>query len=329
MKNFQFLRLLTTPILFYWLFVPVSGVYTNDKEIVTATASFWNKGKVRYYYHDSHKEAPCQNWILLGVGTAMSVDDYSRLSRAIVRHNPDWAVLVLDPNPYVPIKLLSFQYKALVNHLSHSSNETLFPACSAPPSQIVIGGHSAAGRAAMVRGGYDFEPAAQVGLDPWWICPESSNQAPGLRSSAFCAGRSASPMIDETLPSLFFGFTQTTCGVDPSIASVSAYTRTGPDHHVLYQVHNDNTAPSTTYNHCSFTDHGCPGVYVGGQAVGCPMPKMETFENTVYDLVGRAFQRFDTAIRDPSLFHRQHFELFLPNVTFLVDGDLPALISES
>jgi hypothetical protein len=135
------------------------------------------------------------------------------------------------------------------------------------------------------------------------------------------------------IPTFTIGFTETTCGVDPTWAAMAEYQKTVPLHRVAYQIHNPFSQQQQQQHHprirhCSFTDSGCPGFTVFGRTVGCPI-EIGTFD-FIYQLVGYAAKQFVTAIQQQrqhnySSFDRTQFDIraFLPpnNVTLYVGND--------
>jgi hypothetical protein len=117
--------------------------------------------------------------------------------------------------------------------------------CISSP-RIVIGGHSAGGAAAFraVLGNLftGFEPAAFLGLDPWYVGGGGGGDVDDDKNGMM------------KLPSMYWGFSHTTCGVNVGNAAKAAYSRTNDEHRVLVQIQNANR----TMKHCSFTDAGCP-----------------------------------------------------------------------
>jgi hypothetical protein len=147
--------------------------------------------------------------------------------------------VISDPVPGLFVKIFAPFFARQVNSIVADLKD-LIPACGnvQHSPRIVIGGHSAGGSAAfnavlgnLFRG---FEPAGFLGLDPYpW---------PG----AFKTGIMQ-------LPSMYWGFSETTCSVHVADAANAAYSRTNHDRRVLVQIQN----PNSTMKHCSFTNTGC------------------------------------------------------------------------
>jgi hypothetical protein len=176
--------------------------------------------------------------VIVGVGTAMKTGAYDEIAKEMTKGQNVTAIFA-DPVPGLPVKLVApwfaRQVNSIVANLAH-----LIPACGNVQQgpRIVIGGHSASGSAAFnaVLGNLfsGFEPAGFLGLDPWPV----DNDKKGIMQ----------------LPSMYWGFSQTTCWVNVTNAAKAAYSRTNHEHRVLVQIQN----PNSTMKHCSFTDTGCP-----------------------------------------------------------------------
>jgi hypothetical protein len=105
--------------------------------------------------------------MLLCVGTAMGVADYDLISEQIIKASPDIIVILLDPNPYWPFKLDSIKFARLVE-ATREQLPNFFPTYSFHDSRIIIGGHSAGGKAAIgALSLLSFTPVGYFGLDPF------------------------------------------------------------------------------------------------------------------------------------------------------------------
>jgi len=215
------------------------GVTQGNAEIVS------KKGKVRRqvrgtehfgeykYFYDASVTNPCETVFFLAVGTAMSVDDYSRISTQISTGNPIVTV-VSDTNPGNIVKLQPGKYQGYYESIVPQI-KTLIPACANTDDPVIlVGGHSASGQAILDSfGDLSPPPSGFIGLDPFSM-----------------KGRE----IPADLPTLDWGFTRTTCAVTVEDAAMGAYEISSPEHRVLYRVENDKPSGIT---HCSFTDNGC------------------------------------------------------------------------
>jgi hypothetical protein len=188
---------------------------------------------VRLHYDDA--ETSCRSSVIIvGVGTAMHVTDYDVV--AIAEELGDSIVFILDPLPRVFVKLFPgpFANKAdtlvarmLQQSSEHANASAILPshvqlcplASSRANSTIVVGGHSASGAAAFnaaIRNLCEFSVAGYLGLDPFL------NYGGGKLS----------------IPSLYWGFSSTTCLVAVSYAA-AAYNKPTAAIRALYQLQND------------------------------------------------------------------------------------------
>jgi hypothetical protein len=200
---------------------------------------------VRYHY-ESEAQNPCSVIVIIGVGTTMRVENYDILSTEIARRQPGLIAAIVDHAPGNPLKLSTKRYTNLVEAVA-ARMEEMFPICqthqrgesqSRPSShrpKIFVGGHSASGMVAikslpLIKG---FSPAGLVALSPFKITDD---------------------MAAISVPTLLWGFSTTTCGVDVGSAADQAYNLSSVEQgRVLYQLQNPEGEPS----HCVFADDGC------------------------------------------------------------------------
>lgn len=212
-----------------------------------------DSGAARYYYDDNDRRDGAQCFaatIVIGVGTAMTVDDYGKLADAIVNelnHDASALLVIFDPVPHSPIKLYPKPFARALNRLVAQLQETSSEDsihCLQKNATIVVGGHSASGAGAFYGTKYfDFPVSGFLGLDPFPI--QQTQQL--------------------FIPALYWGFARTTCGVSVSHAALAAYNQSLSGYRVMYQLQNDNhhqklPPPNVTrcnYAHCAFTDTGC------------------------------------------------------------------------
>lgn len=265
------------------LFLLVSLLSTSiDATIVTEGPLQLDEGAFTYYYDDSIVH-PCQTVFFFGVGTAMQTTDYSKLSQDIVE-DQSILVVVIDDYPNRIRKQDPLRYAKLVNFL-FLNMDTHIPMCKDNMQRdIVIGGHSASGQAAIsALGMLDFVPIGFVGFAPF--------QVPADRR------------ID--IPALFWGFSRSSCSVDASKAAELGYAISNKKHRVFYQIQTNNFNTITGGPHCVFADSGCLSL--------CSPEDMQW----VRGAVGKTLSVFIRAIQNPEYFKREIFEAVLPPDTIL------------
>jgi hypothetical protein len=231
----------------------------------------------------------CSTVLFLGVGTFMTVSDYDKIAQHIVTAQPIVAI-VLDQNVDHVVKTSATEYALLVNAVERQISN-IVPICQEGVDSI-IGGHSASGQAAVAAWqmglfGSNINLVGFVGLDPYEISSKTIDDV--------------SPL---DLPSLFWGFTQSTCLVAPEKAARAAYELTEMNARVLYTINNEHGSEIT---HCVFTDRGC-----GVGPIGCP--KKRGFE-WIFEFVAESIHRFVYAIQSPSKFTKSTFELNSANAS--------------
>lgn len=249
-------------------------------------------GRIRFHHfaegvdiRDSPSSQSCSDVLMIGIGTAMNVENYDNLATSIVTKSGSSSLVVIisDANPGSIIKLESEKYAALANGLRSQLNQGLIPVCNNQKDpRFLIGGHSASGQAslgAVQNGLLKFVPDGFVGLDPFKISTKTMN-------------------FDSPLPfpTMTWGFEKTTCGVQLQKAARGAYKLSSPDAgRVLYLIDNKDNRMT----HCVFTDSGC-------FFVCSPNEKFDW----VYESVAESIHSFVNAIStDGSPFSRESFAM--------------------
>jgi hypothetical protein len=181
----------------------------------------------------------------------MTTGDYDEIAKDMTK-GQNVTAIISDPVPGLPVKLSAMLFARQVNAIVHNIANLIPSACGNvkhAPRMVIIGGHSASGsaafRAVLANLFTGFEPAGFLGLDPWPVrCNNDDDDKYGTMQ----------------LPSMYWGFSQTTCWVNVANAAKAAYSRTNHEHRVLVQIQNDNPNNNSTaiMKHCSFTDTGCP-----------------------------------------------------------------------
>ncbi|KAI2502070.1 hypothetical protein MHU86_12389 [Fragilaria crotonensis] len=236
-------------------------------------------GNLRYFFDKASGDIACQNVVLLGVGTGMSVQDYDLVSTEIVSgHNI--LTVVFDFAPGYPLKNSEEDYIKLINAVV-ANLSTLVPICNATAGTkrtIVVGGHSASGAVAwkcLKR--LNFQPDGFIGLDP------------------FVVHRNGAKQIE--IPSLSFGFTKSTCLALVYWAAKALYTVSGKDRRVLYLIDNNKKQGSKDIAvHCSFSDKGCFGLI-------CPEEEGDPW---VRELVGFSIQTFFRSLSKKAIIKKDY-----------------------
>jgi hypothetical protein len=314
----------------------ISNIVSGTKDVMDGTKHI---GRIRYHYFnedfvdiDDHvgnhdrsgipenaTSKQCSDILVIGVGTAMSVEGYDKVAERIVAisGSSSLVVVISDSNPDHIVKLPSSKYASLLNAIRDQLNSGLVPICAReqvhnhkqyvrstlssleigptqeqqqqqqqPRVNFLIGGHSASGQAALEaaqKGLYDFVPDGFVGLDPYDISEKTMNFSSPLQ-----------------FPTINWGFTHTTCFVKVQKAAQGAYRLSSSESgRVLYLIDNEHNGMT----HCVFTDHGCG---VGAFDV---CPTNENFE-WVHESVGESIHKFVTALRtEGRQFTKDIFEL--------------------
>ena len=274
--------------------VVASTVVSNTTQI--------KEGIFRYHY-DSNVSR-CSVVTLIGVGTTMKVEDYDLLAIEIAKAKPGVIAGIIDHAPGNPIKISAKKFSKLADALTSRIHE-LVPICKDRDTssgsnhhnqqpKFVVGGHSASGGAAMRSLlSLNVSPLGFIGLSPFRITGD---------------------MVHINIPSLFWGFSKATCGVDVEYAADQAYDLSSPENgRVLYQLHNPSGKPS----HCIFGDNGCLPI--------CPSSNSEEYE-WIRPAVGDSVGRFLHAI-EMKTFTEAAFKLSLPekvtsqDLKMFVNGD--------
>jgi hypothetical protein len=243
---------------YYWLrsigtlsclvfFVLSCGAEDDDIVVISNTVRCCDgRAMVRIHHSPNNSTAAVcrQNIVILGVGTAMSTGSYDRLSQSMVlaSTNNDLVVVVLDPTPYDPVKLSQRAYANAVHWLiTMKEMESLIDddITLCDDMTLIVGGHSAGGATALnaiTNGLLSTVPiAGYIGLDPYFVPTTPNEKLP--------------------VPSLLWGFGQTTCRVNVDHAAQAAYDVAPGGLRVLYRLESSST--QYYYSHCCFTDSGC------------------------------------------------------------------------
>ena len=286
--------------------VLLNATTTNPEQLI---------GKIRYYYYNDQNEtnnrpnntegAPaCTDIMVLGVGTAMSVDDYEALSQQMVETAaPGLVVIVSDPNPGRLVKTSAAKYVRLFETIRHrvgdwipscrEEEDTTHPQPTEHNRKFYSAGHSASGQAALVAAqqtmysSTTLTPDGFVGLDPYDI-----------------STKTMLANVPISMPTLAWGFSTTTCLVGVNKAAKGAYDYSSVSMgRVLYQVDNTNDESGAVVvdhgstemlEHCVFADDGCG---VGGITV-CPTERNHTNRHVLFEAIATSIRIFLTVLRE-------------------------------
>lgn len=223
------------------------------------------------YYHDSSVSGPYTALLLIVVGTAMTVSDYSGIAKnSVVGKSIVFCVVDNNPgslvrNPLGIVKLSGKKAARAFNDMYSHLGERLKGVTFVANPKIVVGGHSAGGSAAIDAMSFpNSDPnhlvlasAGYCGLDPYGTTPLSLPTSPNNISNK-----------NITVPTFAWGFTTQTCGVKVNQAGKAAYNITPPGtNRVFYQVINPKSTKPNQIAHCIFTDNGCFGSFCPSQTV--------------------------------------------------------------
>jgi hypothetical protein len=239
-------------------------------------------GVIRYHHDPSQYESACSTILILGVGTAMSVSEYDKLSKQVAS-GTSIVVVISDHNEHDIRKTSPEKYARLANSIN-AQLKTLVPICTeTTATQIMIGGHSSSGEASMKaiqNDLLDFHPHGFVGLDPFEISEKT------FGASDFILN----------IPTINWGFTKSTCLVTREKAAEGAYKLTSKEARVLYAIRND--ADDCKITHCVFSDHGCEFVCSTSDEY-----------DWVFRYVAESIHLFVDAVSEQIPFSKQYFKL--------------------
>ncbi len=245
------------------------------------------------YYDDA---TLCDSVVMINVGTNMRLGDYSKLANAIVTSGT--IAIIVDSNPGRLQKDDGTKYADAVNAIAGSISSSI-PNCITKPPLYFIGGHSGGGKGAINAMNLNiltFPVAGFVGLDPFGL-PEQDRLK--LR-------------ID--IPSVHWGFSETSCLVTKENAGAAAYSISNPNQRIFYRVNTRKPLTIITGPHCSFTNVGCKPVCRSGWS-GRELPWIRT-------QVGISIHHFIVAVKSNN-FDRNQFVLNETGAILFVNQEVP------
>lgn len=262
------------------------------------------------YFYDHSVPNPCDTVLFLGVGTAMGVGDYNKLSTLIV-DGKEIITIVMDHNPGWFVKLSATKFANLYNRLV-SSFLHLVPVCEGRRHNLILlGGHSASGQAAVeALPNLKRKPDGFIGLDPFQINQETMR-------------------IEDSIPTLDWGFARTTCGVNIEQAAKALYQLSNHKHRLFYRVNNTVQSTNDGVAHCVFTDKGC-GIVCGTRGKGdwIPFAVAHSIHLFVDAIKSKIFEK-ETFLLPEFMDH--HNDLFMneddPDVDSIQKLSLPSQVS--
>lgn len=194
-------------------------------------------GEIQLYGHDSDVAADGMNVLVIGVGTAMSANDYGKLCNKIANTAVRTLVAMVDSHCWLinPIKLCSGPFAD-----KFKAVQTLIKELSFEAKSWFIGGHSAAGSAAsyaliekklVVTSG---KLAGYIGFDPFQFKGQAIN-----------------------IPTLIWAFEKPSCFVDLKGGGAGFFNGTA-SYPATYGIKNNYLYTlKEGYQHCIFSDKGC------------------------------------------------------------------------
>ena len=208
------------------------GVSANNPTIVSKFGAI-REGQFKYFYDGMiPKPNSCDHVLFLGVGTAMTINDYDGLAKKLVEAYP-LTVIVTDHVPGFFVKSFAGKFSNFYNKMVPNI-QSLVPSCTDKENPMIfVSGHSGSGQAIInALDTLDPKPVGFVGLDPYKI---NANR------------------MQITIPALEWGFRKTSCLVRINRAAKLAYKVSEMTKKIFYRV--DNV--SQRIAHCVFTDNGC------------------------------------------------------------------------
>lgn len=226
-KN-TFLRLFAT--LISLVMAGLGTAYAANKDVSA------NNGNISVHY-PTNKGPQCDA-VVLGVGTAMGVNGYDKLSSQLVANG--FVVVIMDHAVGNMVKTDKTKYRNLALEVKSNLLGWISDSQCTSISHWMMGGHSAGGQAAHNALVDDSTLADAVfSIDPYDI--------------------SGSGQVN--LPALYWGFDVTTCFVEKDKAAKAAYYRS-TSQRAFYKVAKQYSwgpcGYSPKYFHCSFCDGHCP-----------------------------------------------------------------------
>lgn len=285
------------------LFLIATASFLGSSSVSADTAIVNEKGAISEgaykYFYDSSIPNACETVLLIGVGTAMGVEDYDNLATAISTGQPITTV-ISDHNPRFFVKLSERKFEKYYNAMVPSL-QSIIPACKdVKYPKILVGAHSASGQASIkALPKLKPQPDGYIGLDPFKINEKRMK-------------------IDPSIPTLDWGFSKTTCQVKVEQAAKPAYEISSPKHRVFYRVDNPKVGGffgRPAIAHCVFTDKGC--------AVVCGLRSGGTW---VISAVADSIHKFVAIVKGGGSIVKSAFELDAVKegkVELFVNGDDP------
>jgi len=288
----------------------------------------------------------CTDVVLMGVGTAMSVEDYNKISTVIVERlsqsqspaTGGIVFIVSDHNPGRIVKTSFTQYATLYNEVQHQLHD-LIPVCgnnnTTTTRNFYIGGHSASGQAALVAATRQNElnevPDGFIGWDPYDISDKT----------ILMDEDSNTPNVPFPFPTLDWGFTKTTCFVPIEKAAAGAYrfsssSSSSSSSSQTTTNNNNDTTTTTDDSRGNYTtngggrvlyqidnDDGTIGNVVNGKLMGhcvftdtgcgvgpvtvCPTETNQTIRSFLYKSIADSIHIFLSSIRQQKSFTNELF----------------------
>jgi hypothetical protein len=207
----------------------------SNAQAASFTHTF-STGQVKVHYPNPAPSA-CEA-ILLGVGTAMSVEGYDNLANALVSYG--YVVVIMDHAPGNMVKTDATKFRNLALDVRANLLGSIAGSGCTAISHWLMGGHSAGGQAAQNAVSADPSLADAIfSIDPY-NCSNTGNVV---------------------VPAMYWGFDVTTCFVSKNDAARAAYYGS-MGQRAFYRVDRKYSFNpcgfSPKWFHCSFADNHCP-----------------------------------------------------------------------
>lgn len=191
------------------------------------------------------KSAKVDHAVILGVGTAMRCENYSKIASVIASYLRNSLVIIFDNNPG---DIRKFSPKSYANGFEKIIHwiKCEYPGCLSSRINIYIGGHSASCQAAIQA---KLSVDGLIGLDPCCV----DDEVPFPPFTPKLPNTTASSQLF-TMKTLFWATSSDQCGVS---------SHNGGGGFFQLSARNQNKRSKTLFRfigseqHCIFTNHGC------------------------------------------------------------------------
>ena len=275
----------------------------DDKGVMVPPTNSRTQGLIRVAYDET---SPCiDTVVMIAVGTAMSVGDYSILSR-LTAQGTSIAVVVADHRPNNLFKQAWVNWDtdprdrllALAMYVQNNIGFHVHHVCADRKTHFILGGHSASALTVgevlleVHRGTKSYlKVDGVVGLDPEYrrlpISPQMWNE------------------LDLThIPSVMWGHSQDSCQVMVNTGGKYGYEKSSPYYRVLYQMQWEGPQ---NQGHCDLTNDGCMALASIPGVGSIPICVLSDRHASTKQLMALSIQKLATAVDrpDPSAFFEE------------------------